>query len=168
MNHFNTKLIIMNNFKAIWFCLFVLIVFYIYGAAMLDGFQAYPLYYIAGKSDKWIEYKNMSNKLALPIAAPSVLWTLICIPLIWLRPPAVPKITVWLSIILIWASEIITTKMAWPIHRQLAVSYSDALVDKLLFIDRWYRKVPQTINLLLVLYLLFCVTRRSLHAKLSS
>ena len=63
MNHFNTKFIIMNNFKAIWFCLFVLIVFYIYGAAMLDGFQAYPLYYIAGKSDKWIEYKNMANKL---------------------------------------------------------------------------------------------------------
>jgi len=96
----------MNNFKAFWFCLFVFIVFFVFGAGILDGFQNYPLYYIAGKSDKWLEYKKMANELAWPIAAPSILWTLICIPLIWLRPPAVPKAAVWISILLIWTSRI--------------------------------------------------------------
>jgi hypothetical protein len=116
---------------------------------------------VAGKSDNWLEYKKIANELSWPIAAPSILWTLICIPLIWLRPPTIPKQAVWLSIILIWTSEILTMTLAWAIHGQLAQSYSGALVDRLIFIDRWYRKLLQTINLFVVLYMLFCVTKKS-------
>ena len=49
----------------------------------------------------------------------------------------------------------------WPIHGQLAVAYSDALVDKLLAFDRYVRKSLQTVDIIVVFYMLWCVLKKA-------
>ena len=93
-------------------------------AGMVDGFMSYPTYYIIGRSDKWHDYRNALNQLVgAPLAGPALLLPIISLPVIWLRPSAVPKIAVIISVLLIWTSEILTVKLVWPIHGQLIKVY---------------------------------------------
>lgn len=151
----------MRTLKMIWFCLFVFVTFYYYGAGMVDGFMNYPLYYIAGKSNMWPQYKQMANQLSFTIAAPAMLLPFISLLFIWLRPSMVPRIAVIICVLLTFTSEILTVKIMWPIHGQLAVAYSDALVDKLLAFDRYVRKSLQTVDIIVVFYMLWCVLKKA-------
>ena len=156
----------MQNFKIAWFMFFIFLVFYVYGAGMVDGFMGYPLFYIAGKSNVWIEYKNAANQLAtFPIAGPALLLPIVTLITIWLKPQSVPRIAIIISLLLTCTSEILTVKMMWPIHGELAHAYSDALMDKLMFFDHRIRKGIQTINLAVVFYMLYCSIKKKAVAK---
>lgn len=157
----------MQNFKITWFMFFIFLVFYVYGAGMVDGFTGYPLYYIAGNSNVWIAYKKAFNQLiTFPLAAPALFLPIITLITVWLKPQSVPRIAVIISLLLTCTSEILTVKMMWPIHHQLSIAYSDALMDKLMFFDHWMRKGIQTINLAVVFYMLYCSIKKHAVAKL--
>ena len=127
---------------------------------MVDGFMSYPTYYIIGRSDKWHDYRNALNQLVgAPLAGPALLLPIISLPVIWLRPSAVPKIAVIISVLLIWTSEILTVKLVWPIHGQLIKAYPHA-VDRLIFMDHWVRKSIQTINIAVVFYILYKAVKK--------
>ncbi len=150
----------MKNLQVIWFIFFIFLVFYVYGAGMVDGFVGYPLYYIAGKSNVWTTYKNAFNQLVtFPLAAPSLFLPIVTFIAIWLKPTSAPRNAIIISFLLTFALEALTIKTMWPLHGELAHSYSDTLMDKIMFFDHSVRKSIQTINLIIVFYLFYCAIK---------
>jgi hypothetical protein len=79
---------------------------------------------------------------------------------VWFRPAPIPGWAIWLSVILqmiVWVS---TATIQIPIQLQLSSdSLSLPLIERLIFTNLWFRKVPQIINIFLFLWMMSLLLR---------
>lgn len=139
-----------------WFFLITFaLIFYGMGASFVESFVNYPTWRLIGPSE-FLAYHHAISPLVIGyMVIPMVVTTLLTIALVWLRPALIPRWAIWLSIILqmlVWVS---TATIQIPIQIQLgATGLSVPLIDRLIFTNLWFRKVPQVINVLLFLWMM--------------
>src|SRR5437868_475192 len=119
------------------------LVFYGMGSSFVESFVNYPTWRLIG-SGEFLAYHHALSPLIIGyMVVPMLIGTAFTIAMLWFRPARIPGWTIWLSIalqMLIWIS---TAAIQIPIQIQLSSEgLSLPLVDKLIFTNLWFRKVP--------------------------
>lgn len=112
----------------------------------LVGAKEFPSFHraIVSQTFKFLPYWNIG--------------LLLSIIMIWMHPRSISKVLVIIvALILIWEG-IATTTMTIPIHKQLDHSKSQALLDKLISLDLYYRILPAIVCLAIIGIMLYQLT----------
>ena len=134
--------------------------FYGVGASFVESFVNYPTWRLIGPNE-FLAYHHAISPLVIGyMVVPMILGTLLTILLIWFRPAPVPPWAIWLSVglqLMIWIS---TATIQIPIQIQLgADGLSLPLMDRLIFTNLVFRKLPQIVNALLFLWMTYLMLR---------
>jgi hypothetical protein len=119
------------------------LVFYGTGAALMEGFVAYPSWPLVGSAEFTQFHRFIAPRILTYLVAPLLLGTVFSILLIWFRPAAIPAWPVWTSIALqaiVWIS---TMAIQVPIQLRLSADgLSVPLIDRLMVTNFWLRRIP--------------------------
>ena len=130
------------------------LMFYGVGASFVESFVNYPTWRLIGPAEFLVYHHAISPLVIGYMVIPMIVATGLTVLLIWFRPPAIPRWAIWLSValqMLVWIS---TAAIQVPIQIELSSSgLSLPLIDRLIFTNLWFRKVPQIINTLLFLWM---------------
>ena len=134
--------------------------FYGVGASFVESFVNYPTWRLIGPNE-FLAYHHAISPLVIGyMVVPMILGTLLTILLIWFRPAPVPPWAIWLSVglqLMIWIS---TATIQIPIQIQLgADGLSLPLIDRLIFTNLVFRKLPQIVNVFLFLWMTYLMLR---------
>lgn len=123
------------------FIFFIILAFYSLGAGLIESFVNYPLWYLLGTTDVWTRYHQGLSAWIIPLLAfPTLLFQLIVnVLLIFFRPAAVSRASVYFSLVLLLVVIISSLVIQIPIQFQLSQGYSRELVDRLIVTDLWMR-----------------------------
>lgn len=138
------------------FCL----IFYGMGASFVESFVNYPTWPLIG-ANEFRSYHNVLGPLIIDyMVIPMIVGTLLSIMLLWFRPVEIPLWAVIAAIalqLIIWIS---TATIQVPIQHQLrADGQSIPAIERLISTNFWFRKVPQVINSILFIWMMFMVLR---------
>ena len=153
---------------SIWiFLICFALVFYGMGASFVESFVNYPTWRLIG-ANEFLAYRHALSPLVIGyMVIPMLMATVLTILLLWFKPVPIPSWAVWLALVLqlvIWVS---TAAIQVPIQMELSNSgLSYQLIDKLIFTNWWFRKVPQIINAFLFLWMMSLLLR--VHLKQSA
>jgi len=138
------------------FCL----IFYGMGASFVESFVNYPTWPLIG-ANEFRAYHNALGPLVIGyMVVPMLVGTILSIVLLWIRPIQIPLWAILAAIVLqlvIWAS---TATIQLPIQFQLgADGLSIPAIERLIFTNLWFRKVPQVITSGLFIWMMYSVLR---------
>lgn len=152
------------------FVSFVVLTFYGLGAGYVESFVNYPLWYIVGESDRWVEYhRALGPRVLVFLAVPVVLLSLVVNALLFVRrPPAVPAWTVTAALSLLLIIALSTIVIQIPIQIALGAAFDRAALDRLITSSLWLRDVPGTLRAGIIGYMLYLVASRSAGVPMSS
>jgi hypothetical protein len=153
---------------SIWlFLICFTLAFYGMGASFVESFVNYPTWRLIGANEFRAYHKALAPLVIGYMVIPMLITTVLTILLLWFRPAPLPRWAIWLAVVLqliIWVS---TAAIQLPIQMQLSRDgLSLPLIDRLLFTNWWFRKVPQIINAFLFLWLMSLLLR--VNSKRSS
>ena len=139
-----------------WLFLFTFaLTMYGVGASFVESFVNYPTWRLIGAGE-FLAYHHAIGPLVIGyMVVPMIVGTIMTIMLVWLRPAGIPAWAIWLSIglqLIVWIS---TAFIQLPIQFELDSSgLSIPLIDRLIFTNLWFRKVPQIFNTVLFLWMM--------------
>ena len=138
------------------FCL----IFYGMGASFVESFVNYPTWPLIG-ANEFRTYHNALGPLVIRyMVIPMLVGTVLSIVLLWVRPIQIPLWAILAAVILqlvIWVS---TATVQLPIQFQLgAEGLSIPAIERLIFTNLWFRKVPQVITSALFIWMMYMVLR---------
>ncbi|MEP7075833.1 MAG: hypothetical protein ABI878_08480 [Acidobacteriota bacterium] len=142
------------------------LVFYGMGSSFVESFVNYPTWRLIGANEFLAYHHALSPLIIGYMVIPMLITTVLTILLLWFRPVPIPSWAIWLAFVLqviIWVS---TAVIQVPIQMQLSSDgLSVPLIDRLIFTNMWFRKVPQIINAFLFLWLMSLMLRVNLHSR---
>ena len=138
------------------FCL----IFYGMGASFVESFVNYPTWRLIG-ANEFRAYHNAVSPLVIGyMVIPMLVGTVLSIVMLWVRPIQIPLGAILAAVILqliIWVS---TATIQLPIQFQLgADGLSIPAIERLIFTNLWFRKVPQVITSALFVWMMYTVLR---------
>ena len=149
----------------ITFCL----IFYGTGASFVESFVNYPTWPLIGAAEFRNYHQALSPLVIGYMVIPMLIATLFTILLAWFRPAEIPRWAIWLSVILqivVWVS---TATIQLPIQFSLSSNgQSIPLIEHLIFTNWWYRKIPQTINSILFVWMMSLLLRANFKQNTAS
>ena len=150
--------------KAWFFLITFAMVFYGMGASFVESFVNYPTWRLIG-ANEFISYHQALSPLIIGyMVIPMLVTTVLTILLLWFKPAGIPSWAIWLSLALQLAIWVSTASIQLPIQIQLGKDgLSMALIDRLIFTNWWFRKVPQIANAFLFLWLMSLLLRMNLE-----
>ena len=148
----------------ITFCL----IFYGMGASFVESFVNYPTWPLIG-ANEFRAYHHAVGPLVIGyMVIPMLVGTVLSIVLLWVRPIQIPLWAILAAVILqlvIWVS---TATIQLPIQFQLgADGLSIPAIERLIFTNLWFRKVPQVITSGLFIWMMYTVLREKVGAASS-
>ena len=153
-----------TKFSAWLFLIVFALMFYGMGASFVESFVNYPTWPLIGATEFRAYHQALSPLIIGYMVIPMILGTVLTMLLLWFRPAKVPLWAIWLSIVLqvvIWIS---TGAIQIPIQMQLSSDgLSLPLIQRLIFTNLWFRKVPQVINVTLFLWMMSLSLRDNLR-----
>ncbi|MGI8919011.1 MAG: hypothetical protein ACR2H6_10450 [Pyrinomonadaceae bacterium] len=141
------------------------LVFYGTGASFVESFVNYPTWRLIG-ANEFREYHQALSPLVIGyMVIPMLITTILTMLLLWFRPVLIPQWAIWLAVVLQLIPWVSTVAIQLPIQVQLSSNgLSLPLIERLIFTNWWFRKVPQIINTFLFLWLMSLLLRRSFRA----
>ena len=138
------------------FCL----IFYGMGASFVESFVNYPTWRLIG-ANEFRAYHNALGPLVIGyMVIPMLVGTVLSIVMLWVRPIQIPLGAILAAVILqliIWVS---TATIQLPIQFRLgADGLSIPAIERLIFTNLWFRKVPQVITSALFVWMMYTVLR---------
>ena len=138
------------------FCL----IFYGMGASFVESFVNYPTWRLIG-ANEFRAYHNALGPLVIGyMVIPMLVGTVLGIVLLWIRPIQIPLWAILAAVLLqviVWVS---TATIQLPIQFQLgADGLSIPAIERLIFTNLWFRKVPQVITSALFVWMMYTVLR---------
>jgi hypothetical protein len=134
--------------------------FYGVGASFVESFVNYPTWRLIGANEFLAFHRALGPLIVGYMVIPMVIGTLFTALLLWFRPAAIPAWAIWVALMLQlinWASTVV---IQVPIQIQLSnEGLSLSLIDRLIFTNFWFRKIPQIINAALFLWLMWLMLR---------
>lgn len=148
--------------KSYWLFLFTFaLVFYVLGAAFLEGFVNYRTWHLIGAAEFKTYHQALTPRVFAFLVAPGFLVMVLTFILLWWRPSPIPRWSIWLSLALNLVVAIVSITSQVPIQREFDRSgFSLPLLDRLILMD-WLRKLPISINAILFLWMMSKVLRRA-------
>ena len=138
------------------FCL----IFYGMGASFVESFVNYPTWPLIG-ADKFRTYHNALGPLVVGyMVIPMLVGTVLSIVLLWVRPIQIPLWAMLAAVILQLINWVSTATIQLPIQFQLgAEGLSIPAIERLIFTNLWFRKLPQVITSALFVWMMYTVLR---------
>ena len=131
------------------FLLAFALVFYGTGASFVESFVNYPTWRLIGPNEFRAYHHALGPLVIGYMVVPMVTGTLLTALMLWFRPDPISSWAIWVALslqLIIWIS---TAAVQIPIQIQLSSDgLSFPLIDRLIFTNWWFRKVPQIINAL--------------------
>lgn len=153
-----------NNIAAIATTFYFLLAFYIYGGTVVEVFVYYPSWQFIHTD--WIAFKKSVDGLLIPrYVVPTMLIYIPLIIMFWHRSKAIPKWTIWASLIGYIIPTISTMLVQLPIQFKLEEGFDRLLYQKLLWTDFYYRQIVAFVGFILSAYMLFRVTKSEQSKK---
>ena len=139
------------------------LVFYGMGAASVESFVNYPTWPLIGANQFRAYHRALGPLIIGYMVIPMLVTTILTILLLWFRPASVPRVLVWLAVVLqlvVWVS---TVTVQLPIQGQLSADgLSLPLIDRLRVTSFWFRRVPHIANAFLFLWMMSALLRGNL------
>ena len=141
-------------------------VFYGTGAAFVESFVNYPTWRHIG-ADEFKTYHQAFSPLILGfLVFPLIVTTLLSISLLWFRPGAIPRWSIWLAVILQLITWVSTVAIQVPIQMQLSSDgLSIPLIDRLIVTNFWLRRVPHLISTILFFWMMSLLLKNDVRRK---
>ena len=122
------------------FFVFFMLVFYSFGAGVMDSFAIYHSWLFVGEAEFANMHQKISDRIVSLYVLPLVICTIVNVLLFWFRPASLPKCLVWRTfacVMVIWLSSVF---IQIPIQFQLHHGKDLALLNKLILTD-WIRVI---------------------------
>ena len=150
-----------SNKTSIWlFLISFVLVFYGMGASFVESFVNYPTWRLIGANEFRAYHQALGPLIIGYMVIPMLITTILTMLLLWFRPVPLPQWAIWLAVVLqliVWVS---TAAIQLPIQMRLSRDgLSLPLIERLIFTNWWLRKVPQTVNAFLFLWLMSLLLR---------
>jgi hypothetical protein len=127
---------------------FFLFTFFSAGGATVESFVNYPTWLLIGEDGFQAFHQALGPRIVVTMVIPLLLSTGLNVVLFWHRPLAIPRWSVWVTLLLvscIWASSAL---LQIPIQAQLDESgFSKEAIEQLIASDLSFRTVPGYIRL---------------------
>ena len=144
------------------FCL----IFYGMGASFVESFVNYPTWPLIGANEFRDYHRTLGSLIIGYMVIPMLVGTFLTFLLIWIRSKQIPVWVVLLALalqLMIWIS---TATMQLPIQFQLSADgLSIPAIERLIFTNLWFRKVPQVITSVLFIWMMYLLVRESTDLK---
>ena len=149
-----------KNISALSMTAYFILAFYIYGATVMEVFVYYPSWQHI-HSD-WVSFKRLVDGLIISrYVVPTMLVYIPLITMFWHRSKALPKWTIWASVVGYLIPTISTMLVQLPIQFKLEVGFDQALYEKLMWTDLYYRQIVAFLGFVLSGFMLFKVVRQA-------
>src|SRR6185503_19234234 len=114
-------------------------------------------------------YHNAVGPLVIGyMVIPMLVGTVLSIVLLWIRPIQIPLWAILAAVILQLIVWISTATIQLPIQFQLGANgLSIPAIERLIFTNLWFRKVPQVITSALFIWMMYAVLRSKVGASAS-
>ena len=139
--------------------LFILFVFYCYGAGMVDYFGVYESWKLVGENEFAVLHGFQGNRIVNIFVLPSAIMTIFNILVVIFPAPYVNKRLQWYALIAYAFDWIFSFTMQIPIQIELSQGKSMSLIDELLRTN-WWRFAADTIQFLIVCLLFWKILIR--------
>lgn len=144
------------------FCL----IFYGLGASYVESFVNYPTWPLIGANEFRDYHRALSPLIIGYMVVPMLVGTAFNFLLVWVRPKQIPRWIVILALalqLIIWIS---TAMIQLPIQFQLSADgLSIPAIERLIFTNLWFRKIPQIIMSALFIWMMYLVLRENTDLK---
>jgi hypothetical protein len=139
--------------------LFLVVSFFSLGEAAFESHVNYPAW-LALSGPGFVPYHRVISARIGLLIVPLVASTALNVLLLWYRPAQVPRLAVWATLVLqavAWTSAVL---VQIPIQMSLGQhGYSRELIERLIWTDLLYRRVPSHLRLLISGWMLYVVVR---------
>lgn len=135
--------------RTILLFLFILFVFYCYGAGMMDYFGVYESWKLVGENEFAALHGFQGNRIVNIFVLPSAVMTLLNILVVIFPPPYINKKLLWWALIAYTFDWIFSFTMQIPIQIELGQGKNMSLIDELLRTN-WLRFAADTIQFVIV------------------
>ena len=130
------------------------LVFYVLGASYVESFVNYRTWPLIGAEEFRAYRQALAPRIVAFLVIPAFSITALTLPLLWFRPPVIPRWNIILSLALGASVIIISATVQIPIQIELSQGgLNHALIEKLIWTD-WFRKLPLTANAILFLWMM--------------
>jgi hypothetical protein len=140
------------NVGAWLFLLDFALVFYVLGAAYVEGFVNYRTWHLIGPAEFPVYHRAVGPKIIEFLAAPHSLTVVLTLALLWWRPPAIPLWAIWISIVLNVVPLMVTAFSQVPIQLEFDRSGMSPSALHRLVRREWLRSIPHGLNALLFIW----------------
>ena len=114
------------------FTAFCVLVFYCFGASVMDSFVIYPAWAMVDEGQFVRLHRWQSRYIILLFVLPLLVETLLNALLLWRVPPHVPALLIRGSLVLVVANWVLSFSIQIPIHRRLNASLDKKLLRTLI------------------------------------
>lgn len=142
--------------KSIWIVTaFFLLSFFSAGGATVESFVNYPTWLLIGSDEFQTYHQALGPRIVFTMVLPFLLSTVFNIVLFWHRPQAIPRWTVWATLLLLLIVWISTVTIQIPIQNQLSTTgFSREAIERLITSSIWLRDIPGYIRLGIVVWMM--------------
>jgi len=139
--------------------LFFVFTFFSLGEAAFEAHVNYPAWLRISDESFRAYHQAVSGRIAFLII-PLALSTVLNLLLVWWRPPPIPAWSVWTTLGLQLVAWVSAVWIQIPIQMQLSAGgYSMELLQRLIWTDLVYRKLPGYVRLLIASWMLYRVVK---------
>jgi hypothetical protein len=132
------------------------------GGATVESFANYPTWLLISPDGFKAYHQALGLRIVITMVVPLLVSTVFNIVLFWHRPQAIPRWTVWATLLLVILVWISSATIQIPIQIQLSTSgFSKEAIGRLITSDIWLRAIPGYIRLGTVIWMMHtCLKRR--------
>jgi hypothetical protein len=141
---------------------FFLLVFYTFGASMMDSFVVYHTWRFTGEAEFAMMHQASGKRIVAVFVIPTLIMTVFLILLFWHRHRSVSRRLIWLALIFTIIPWLSSAFIQIPMQIELDKGRNDQLLNKLITSD-WIRVIP-SFGLAIVA---FCMLRKTMSATQS-
>ena len=131
-----------NKISNIVFSVYILLAFYVFGGGILNSLVGYRTWRAVG-ANEFPKFHQIDSSLIIPLFV--IFFFLSFIPqilLFWFRPMVISRWLVWLALLLNLITLVSTITIQIPIQVELDKKFSLDLIERLIFTDLIFRRIP--------------------------
>src|SRR5215813_380799 len=129
-------------------------VFYVLGATFVESFVNYRTWHLVGKTEFVTFHRAIGRRVIAFVVFPVVLTLALTTALLWLRPPAIPAWSVWLSLMLNLFAVAVSLVAQIPTQRKLDQNGLSAPLLRRLISIEWLRNAAHVGNSVVFLWMM--------------
>jgi hypothetical protein len=138
---------------------FYALVFYIFGAQIMDSFAIYHTWKFVGAAEFVKMHTESSSRIVPLFVLPTLVMTVFLVLQFWHRPLVVSKWQVWIALVCTMIAWLSSAFIQIPMQMELDKGYNEEVLNNLIVTD-WIRVIPSFVLISVV----FSMIKKSIAA----